>query len=89
MTAVLPGRCKGATAIHVGRTNDSRIYADGINMGWVGSSGGGGQMPQVASAQEVVMTVSGEIPTAWHRPGVDPGIRQREVRPLVSISTTC
>jgi hypothetical protein len=24
----------GASAIHGGRTNDSRIYADGINMGW-------------------------------------------------------
>jgi hypothetical protein len=42
----------GAAAIHGGRTNDSRIYADGINMGWAGSSGGGGQMPQVAAAQE-------------------------------------
>jgi hypothetical protein len=51
----------GASAIHGGRTNDSRIYADGINMGWAGSSGGGGQMPQVASAQEVVMTVSGGL----------------------------
>jgi hypothetical protein len=27
----------GAAAIHGGRTNDSRIYADGINMGWAGS----------------------------------------------------
>ena len=33
----------GAAAIHGGRANDSRIYADGINMGWAGSSGGGGQ----------------------------------------------
>ena len=49
----------GAAAIHGGRANDSRIYADGINMGWAGSSGGGGQMPQVAAAQEVVMTVVG------------------------------
>ena len=51
----------GAGAIHGGRGNDSRIYADGINMGWAGSSGGGGQMPQVAAAQEVVMTISGGL----------------------------
>jgi hypothetical protein len=54
----------GASAIHGGRTNDSRIYADGINMGWAGSSGGGGQMPQVAAAQEVVMTISGGLAEA-------------------------
>ena len=40
---------------------DSRIYADGINMGWAGGSGGGGNMPQVAAAQEVVMTISGGL----------------------------
>jgi hypothetical protein len=51
----------GAAAIHGGRTNDSRIYADGINMGWAGTGGGGGQMPQVAAAQEVVMTISGGL----------------------------
>jgi hypothetical protein len=51
----------GASAIHGGRANDSRIYADGINMGWAGSSGGGGNMPQVAAAQEVVMTLSGGL----------------------------
>jgi hypothetical protein len=51
----------GASAIHGGRPNDSRIYADGINMGWAGSSGGGGQMPQVAASQEVVMTISGGL----------------------------
>jgi hypothetical protein len=49
----------GASAIHGGRTADSRIYADGINMGWAGGNGGGGQMPQVAASQEVVMTLSG------------------------------
>jgi hypothetical protein len=54
----------GAAAIHGGRTNDSRIYADNINMGWAGSSGGGGQMPQVAAAQEVVMTISGGLAEA-------------------------
>jgi hypothetical protein len=51
----------GAGNIHGGRPMDSRIYADGINMGWAGSSGGGGQMPQVAGSQEVVMTVSGGL----------------------------
>jgi hypothetical protein len=51
----------GTTTVHGGRANDSRIYADGINMGWAGTGGGGGQMPQVASAQEVVMTISGGL----------------------------
>jgi hypothetical protein len=51
----------GAASIHGGRTNDSRIYADGINMGWAGSSGGGGQMPQVAAAEEVALTISGGL----------------------------
>ena len=54
----------GASNIHGGRANDSRIYADGINMGWAGSNGGGGQMPQVAAAQEVVMTISGGLAEA-------------------------
>src|SRR5262245_12264011 len=54
----------GAAAIHGGRTNDSRIYADGINMGWAGGNGGGGNMPQVAAAQEVVMTISGGLAEA-------------------------
>ena len=61
ITASMQG---GAAAIHGGRTNDSRIYADGINMGWAGSSGGGGQMPQVAAAQEIVMTISGGLAEA-------------------------
>ena len=61
-------QCKGgASAIHGGRANDSRIYADGINMGWAGSSGGGGQMPQVAAAQEVVMTISEGLAEANER----------------------
>ena len=51
----------GTAAIHGGRGNDSRIYADGINMGWAGTGGGGGQMPQVAGAQEVVMTIAGGL----------------------------
>ena len=53
-----------ASAIHGGRASDSRIYADGINMGWAGGHGGGGNMPQVASAQEVVMTISGGLADA-------------------------
>ena len=58
-------RCRAvAASIHGGRANDSRIYADGINMGWAGSNGGGGNMPQVAAAQEVVMTVSGGLAEA-------------------------
>ena len=53
-----------AAAIHGGRAADSRIYADGINMGWAGGNGGGGNMPQVAAAQEVVLTVSGGLADA-------------------------
>jgi hypothetical protein len=51
----------GAGAIHGGRSDDSRTYADGINMGWAGGSAGGGNMPQVSSAQEVVLTTSGGL----------------------------
>jgi hypothetical protein len=58
ITGTLQG---GASAIHGGRGADSRILADGNNMGWAGGSGGGGNMPQVASSQEVVMTVSGGL----------------------------
>ena len=54
----------GTAMIHGGRANDTRIYADGVNMGWAGTGGGGGQMPQVAAAQEVVMTVSGGLAEA-------------------------
>jgi hypothetical protein len=50
-----------AAAIHGGRAADSRIYADGTNMGWAGGNGGGGNMPQVATSQEVVMTTSGGL----------------------------
>jgi carboxypeptidase family protein len=53
-----------AAAIHGGRAADSRIYADGINMGWAGGNGGGGNMPQVAASQEVVVTVSGGLADA-------------------------
>ncbi|MGH9254489.1 MAG: carboxypeptidase regulatory-like domain-containing protein, partial [Vicinamibacterales bacterium] len=54
----------GAAYIHGGRPADSRIYADGINMGWAGGPGGGGQMAQVAASQEVVLTVSGGLADA-------------------------
>ena len=61
----ITGRCRaGPPAIHGGRANDSRIYADGINMGWAGDGGGGGSMPQVAASQEVVMTISGGLAEA-------------------------
>src|SRR6267378_2858370 len=53
-----------AASVHGGRAADSRIYADGINMGWAGGNGGGGNMPQVAAAQEVVLTVSGGLADA-------------------------
>src|SRR2546422_1624790 len=49
----------GAGAIHGGRGNDSRTYADGINMGWAGGGAGGGNMPMVSSAQEVGLTNPG------------------------------
>jgi len=51
----------GASTIHGGRGNDSRTYADGLNMGWAGGSAGGGNMPQVSSSQEVVLTTSGGL----------------------------
>ena len=54
----------GAAYIHGGRAADSRIYADGINMGWAGGNGGGGNMPQVAASQEVVLTISGGLADA-------------------------
>jgi len=58
ITGVMTG---GAGAIHGGRGDDSRTYADGINMGWAGGSAGGGNMPQVSSSQEVVLTTSGGL----------------------------
>src|SRR5258705_4338645 len=50
-----------AAAIHGGRAADSRIYADGINMGWAGGNGGGGEMPHGGAAQGVVLCISGWI----------------------------
>jgi hypothetical protein len=58
ITGVMTG---GAGTIHGGRGNDSRTYADGINMGWAGGSAGGGNMPQVSSSQEVVLSTSGGL----------------------------
>jgi hypothetical protein len=54
----------GAAYIHGGRPSDSRVYADGINMGWAGGPGGGGNMPQVAASQEVVLTIAGGLADA-------------------------
>src|SRR5258705_5349274 len=51
-----------AASIHGGRAADSRIYADGINMGWAGGNGGGGNKPQGAPAQEVGVTLLGGVP---------------------------
>src|SRR4051812_12279393 len=51
----------GAGAIHGGRGNDSRTYNDGINTGWAGGSAGGGNTPNVAGAQEVVISTSGGL----------------------------
>src|SRR6202049_2858365 len=50
-----------AGTIHGGRGNDSRTYNDGINTGWAGGSGGGGNTPGVAGAQEVVISTSGGL----------------------------
>ena len=50
-----------AGAIHGGRSNDSRTYADGLNTGWAGGSGGGGNMVNVAGSQEVVLSTSGGL----------------------------
>src|SRR5207237_3203532 len=52
----------GVGTIHGGRGNDSRTYSDGINTGWAGGSGGGGNMTgNTVSAQEVVVTISGGL----------------------------
>jgi hypothetical protein len=51
----------GAGAIHGGRGNDSRTQTDGNNTGWAGGSAGGGNTPNVAGAQEVVLSTSGGL----------------------------
>ena len=51
-----------AGSIHGGRSNDSRTYNDGLNIGWGG--GGGGQWGNgvnLGSAQEVVLSTSGGL----------------------------
>jgi hypothetical protein len=50
-----------AGAIHGGRGNDSRTYNDGLNTGWAGANGGGGNMANVAGSQEVVLSTSGGL----------------------------
>jgi Carboxypeptidase regulatory-like domain len=55
------GMTGGAGTIHGGRGNDSRTYNDGINTGWGGGSAGGGNTPNVAGAQEVVISTSGGL----------------------------
>src|SRR5690242_10934097 len=51
----------GAGSIHGGRGNDSRTYSDGNNTGWAGGSAGGGNTPNIAGAQEVVLSTSGGL----------------------------
>src|SRR5207237_2072214 len=58
ITGVMTG---AAGSIHGGRANDSRTYSDGNNTGWAGGSAGGGNTPNVAGAQEVVLTTSGGL----------------------------
>ena len=58
ITGVMTG---GAGNIHGGRANDSRTYSDGNNTGWAGGSAGGGNTPNVAGSQEVVLTTSGGL----------------------------
>src|SRR4029079_14030392 len=55
------GMTGGAGSIHGGRGNDSRTLSDGNNTGWAGGSAGGGHTPNVAGAQEVVLTTSGGL----------------------------
>jgi hypothetical protein len=50
-----------ASSIHGGRANDSRTLNDGINTGWAGGNGGGGNTPNTAGAQEVVLSTSGGL----------------------------
>src|SRR5205823_671556 len=50
-----------AGSIHGGRGNDSRTLSDGNNTGWAGGNAGGGNTPNVAGAQEVVLSTSGGL----------------------------
>src|SRR5205823_1046028 len=58
ITGVMTG---AAGSIHGGRANDSRTYSDGNNTGWAGGNAGGGNTPNVAGAQEVVLSTSGGL----------------------------
>ena len=51
-----------AGSIHGGKGQDSRTYADGLNIGWAGGGGGQwGNMVNVAAAQELVLSTSGGL----------------------------
>src|SRR6185295_6100978 len=50
-----------AGTIHGGSAQSSRTMNDGLNTGWTGNAGGGGQMVNVAGAQEVVISTSGGL----------------------------
>jgi hypothetical protein len=58
ITGVMTG---AAGSIHGGRANDSRTYSDGNNTGWAGGNAGGGNTPNVAGAQEIVLSTSGGL----------------------------
>src|SRR3979411_2398306 len=49
----------GAGSIHGGRGNDSRTYSDGNNTGWAGGTGGGGNAPNGAGAQDGCLPTRG------------------------------
>src|SRR5688572_11697253 len=55
------GMTGGAGSIHGQRGNDSRTQSDGNNTGWAGGSAGGGNTPNVAGAQEIVVSTSGGL----------------------------
>ena len=50
-----------AGSIHGGKTNDSRSYADGLNTGYAGVNGTGGNQANVSGAQEVVLSMTGGL----------------------------
>jgi hypothetical protein len=50
-----------AGSIHGGKTNDSRSYADGLNTGYAGVNGTGGNQANVSGAQEVVLNMTGGL----------------------------
>src|SRR5205823_12247343 len=49
-----------------GKGNDSKTKNDGLNTGYAGTGGGGGQLVNVAGAQEVVLSTSGGLGEAEH-----------------------